>query len=62
MFKGPWVLGADYSICDAYLYTAALWMEGDSIDPKDFPKVYDHMQRMAERPSVKQALAATTGR
>jgi len=62
MFKGPWVLGADYSICDAYLYTAALWMEGDSIDPKGFPKVYDHMQRMAERPSVKQALAATTGR
>lgn len=57
LFKGPWVLGADYSICDAYLFTVSQWMEGDSIDPKQFPKIYDHMQRMAERPSVKQAFA-----
>lgn len=59
MFKGPWVLGADYSVCDAYLFTVSQWMEGDSVDPKQFPKVYDHMQRMAERPSVQQALSAT---
>lgn len=58
LFKGPWVLGAEYSICDAYLFTVAQWMEGDSIDPKQFPKIYDHMQRMAERPAVKQAFAA----
>lgn len=58
LFKGPWVLGADYSICDAYLFTVSQWMEGDSIDPKQFPKIHDHMQRMAERPSVKQAFAA----
>jgi glutathione S-transferase len=59
MLKGPWVLGADYSVCDAYLFTVSQWMEGDSVDPKQFPKVYDHMQRMAERASVQQALSAT---
>lgn len=56
MFKGPWVLGDDYSICDPYLFTVAQWMEADSIDPANFPKVADHRKRMAERPQVKQAL------
>ena len=56
MFKGPWVLGDNYSICDAYLFTVAQWMEGDSVDPANFPKIADHRRRMAERPQVKQAL------
>jgi glutathione S-transferase len=56
MFKGPWVLGDSYSICDAYLFTVAQWMEADSVDPANFPKVADHRKRMAERPQVKQAL------
>jgi glutathione S-transferase len=56
MFKGPWVLGDDYSICDAYLFTVAQWLEADSVDPANFPKVADHRRRMSERPQVKQAL------
>jgi glutathione S-transferase len=56
MFKGPWVLGDDYSICDAYLFTVAQWLEADSVDPANFPKIADHRTRMAERPQVKQAL------
>ena len=56
MFKGPWVLGESYSVCDPYLFTVAQWMEADGVDPAKFPKVADHRQRMGERPSVQKAL------
>jgi glutathione S-transferase len=62
MFKGPWVLGDSYSICDAYLFTVAQWMEADSIDPANFPKVADHRKRMGERAQVKQALEIETAK
>src|SRR5206468_1589818 len=57
MLKGPWVLGDTYSICDAYLFTVAQWIEGDGVDPALFPKVIDHRRRISERPAVKRALA-----
>lgn len=57
MLKGPWVLGDDYSICDPYLFTVASWLEGDGVDVDRIPKVRDHRARMAERDSVKRALA-----
>ena len=57
MFKGPWVLGESYSICDPYLFTVARWMEGDGLDPANFPNVADHRRRMSERASVREALA-----
>ena len=58
MFEGPWVIGSQYTIADAYLYTLATWMEGDSVDPARFPKIIDHRQRMEARPAVKRVLAA----
>jgi glutathione S-transferase len=61
MFKGPWVLGDTYSICDPYLFTLAQWMEGDSVDPARFPKIADHRRRMSERASVRQALDVELG-
>jgi len=59
-FKGPWVMGADYTIADPYLFTLAKWLEADSVDPTRFPKVLDHRNRMAERPAVKKVLARET--
>jgi glutathione S-transferase len=56
MFKGPWVMGEAYTICDPYLFTLAEWLEADGLDPTRFPKVHDHRRRMAERPAVKRAL------
>ena len=61
MFKGPWVMGEAYTICDPYLFTIAEWLEGDGVDPARFPKVHDHRTRMYERAAVKRALA-TEGR
>ncbi len=57
MFEGPWVMGADYSICDPYLFTLAQWMEGDGVDRARFPKLLDHTRRMRERLAVQKALA-----
>jgi glutathione S-transferase len=56
MLKGPWVMGDQYTICDPYLYTVALWLEGDSVDLKTLPRVADHMKRMSERPAVKKVM------
>ena len=56
MLKGPWMMGEQYTICDPYLYTIALWLEGDSVDVAKFPKVAAHMKRMAERPAVKKVM------
>jgi glutathione S-transferase len=57
MFRGPWVMGETYTICDPYLFTIAQWLEGDSVDIRATPKVADHSKRMAERPAVRKVLA-----
>jgi glutathione S-transferase len=59
-FKGPWVMGPDYTIADPYLFTLSKWLEADGVDPKRFPKVLDHRNRMTERPAVKKVLARET--
>jgi glutathione S-transferase len=57
MLKGPWVMGQDYTVADAYLFTLAQWLEQDGVDPARIPHVMDHRSRMAEMPNVKQAIA-----
>ncbi len=54
----PWVLGADYSVADAYLFTIARWLEGDGVDIAGFPKVQAHFKRMGERAAVRGALGS----
>ncbi|TAJ71638.1 MAG: glutathione S-transferase [Phenylobacterium sp.] len=55
--KGPYVLGEAFSICDGYLFTVADWLEGDGVDPRKFPKVYEHRERIRARPAVGKVLA-----
>ncbi len=50
-------MGEHYTICDAYLFTLAQWLEADGVDPARIPRVVDHRRRMAERPGVKKAIA-----
>ncbi|MGZ3404255.1 MAG: glutathione S-transferase family protein [Phenylobacterium sp.] len=57
MFRGPWVLGEAFSICDAYLYTLFGWLPGDGVDVSQFPAILDHSERMAARPAVRKVLA-----
>lgn len=57
MLEGPWVLGENYTVADPYLFTMSTWLKGDGVDIDALPRIKDHMQRMAERESVKRALA-----
>jgi glutathione S-transferase len=60
MLQGPWVMGERYTICDPYLFTIAGWLQGDGVDMAKLPRVAAHYARMAERPSVKRAIAEQT--
>jgi glutathione S-transferase len=57
-FKGPWLMGKDYSIADAYLYTLLTWLQGDGVDPAKFPVLIDYRSRMEQRPAVKKVRAS----
>lgn len=61
MLRGPWVLGEQYTVSDAYLFTMAQWMEADGVDPSHFPKVLDHRNRMSQRRAVRNALRQELG-
>ena len=56
-FKGPFVMGQAYTICDPYLYVLSGWLDRDGIDRKQFPKVDAHFLMMRERASVKKVTA-----
>jgi glutathione S-transferase len=57
MLRGPWVTGEAYTVCDGYLFTLADWLEGDGVDPRRFPKVFEHRERVRARPAVSRVLA-----
>ena len=50
MLKGPWVMGEAYTICDAYLFTVATWLEGDGMStlPRTLSKAHDGSPREAD--------------
>ncbi|MEQ8952862.1 MAG: glutathione S-transferase family protein [Gammaproteobacteria bacterium] len=54
MFGGPWVLGEQYTVSDAYLFTIAQWLQGDEVDIGRFPRVAEHSQRMLARDAVQK--------
>lgn len=56
MFRGPWVMGEQYSICDPYLFTIETWLEGDGVDIGDFDQIAAHHVRMRERQAVQDIL------
>jgi glutathione S-transferase len=55
-FKGPWVMGETYTICDPYLFTISNWLEGDGVQIREFPKIAEHFQAMQKRPQVREIL------
>ena len=55
---GPYVLGADYSIADAYLYMLAAWYPGEKSELyARAPKLAGHAKLVAARPAVAKAEA-----
>ena len=54
-FKGPFVLGNSFSMCDPYLALVTRWLGSDGVDLNDFPELKEHHERMKQRPSVQKA-------
>ncbi|WP_137135420.1 glutathione S-transferase N-terminal domain-containing protein [Rhizobium sp. FKY42] len=55
---GDFVMGDTFTIADPYLFTMSSWLKGDAVEISEFPRVKAHFERMQERPSVREALAA----
>jgi glutathione S-transferase len=56
-FAGPWVMGAQYTVADGYLYLMESWFENDGVDMSKFPKLVAHRAAMNARPAVQRVLA-----
>ncbi|MCA3629468.1 MAG: glutathione S-transferase family protein [Methylobacterium sp.] len=56
-FDGAWVMGADYTIADPYLFTIVGWLGRFGIELNEFPKIAAHWQAMQARPAVRRSLA-----
>jgi glutathione S-transferase len=57
-FKGPWVMGAQYTVADGYLLTITQWFESDGVDLTKCPKISAHRDAMLKRPAVQRVIAA----
>ncbi|OED36424.1 glutathione S-transferase [Chromatiales bacterium (ex Bugula neritina AB1)] len=56
LFRGPWVLGSQYSVCDAYLFTICRWLAWDNVNLSDFPRIATHFETMSARPAVQRVM------
>jgi glutathione S-transferase len=54
---GPWLLGENWSLLDAYLFWIWFRITGAGFDPAPFANIAAHHARMKERPAVQRALA-----
>ncbi len=52
------LMGADFSVADAYLYTVANWTRRVAIDISALPNLAAYMTRVGARPSVQAAMKA----
>ena len=55
-FKGPYVLGENYSICDPYLALVTRWLRDDGVDLNAFVLIGGHERLMLQRPSMRRVL------
>jgi glutathione S-transferase len=56
---GPWVLGANYSALDPYVFTLCRWSRNfPHGKARDMTHLGPYLQRMLERPAVQRVLAA----
>jgi glutathione S-transferase len=56
--KSDYLLGEQFSVADAYLYTVTTWAPLIKLDLSPWPAIQKYQARIAERPSVKKAMKA----
>jgi glutathione S-transferase len=54
----PYLMGEQFTVADAYLYTVISWSPHVGIDLSKWKHLSDYRQRVADRPKVKEALQA----
>lgn len=54
----PYLLGGQFSIADAYLYTVLNWTNFHRIDLSSWPRLVEFQRRVGARPTVMTALQA----
>lgn len=55
---GPYAMGQDFTVADAYLFTVLGWGKYVNVDLARWPGLVDYLGRVAARPAVQAALAA----
>jgi glutathione S-transferase len=60
--KTPYLMGATFTVADAYLYTVLSWAGYVALDLGAWPTVKAYLERLAARPSVEAAHAAERAR
>jgi glutathione S-transferase len=56
--EGPYILGARFSIVDAYAFAVLNWTKIHAIDIARWPGLVAYLQRVAARPAVQETLRA----
>lgn len=56
--QGPWLLGEQFSVADAYLFTVLGWCRFVGIELQRWPDLAAFAGRVATRPAVREALQA----
>ncbi|MFC6981667.1 glutathione binding-like protein [Microbulbifer taiwanensis] len=51
-----YLMGDDFTVADAYLFTIAGWLDAQKMDTSAWPRLRAFQQRMSERPAVQKAL------
>jgi len=55
---GPYLMGADFTVADAYLFTVMRWNHHTKVDTSDLPTLTAWYERVKARPAVQAALEA----
>jgi len=56
--KGPWLMGEQFTVADAYLGTVLNWTRAGGIDLGKWPALKDYLARARKRPAVVAAMEA----
>ncbi len=54
--KQPWLMGEQFSVADAYLFTVLNWSQWVKFDLSPWPALGAYLARVAARPGVQKAL------
>ncbi|WP_112663704.1 glutathione transferase GstA [Microvirga flavescens] len=56
--KTPYLMGSQFTVADAYLFTVVNWVNFLGIDITPFANIKAFLERVSARPKVREALAA----